>query len=84
MTVIPVYYQDQGCDVSPSCLDCPLSECKYDDPATYHREMRESRDRQVIEASLVQGKGTSQIARELGLSSRTISRVLAEHNKESY
>lgn len=25
----------EGCDVSPSCLDCPLSQCKHDNPKGY-------------------------------------------------
>ena len=30
-------YTDTGCDVSPSCLACPLPACKYDDMAGYRR-----------------------------------------------
>ena len=25
-------YRDEGCEVSPSCLKCPLPQCKYDEP----------------------------------------------------
>ena len=27
--------EDNGCDVSPSCLSCPLSVCKYEDRGPY-------------------------------------------------
>ena len=27
------HYEDTGCEVSDSCLDCPLPMCRYDDPA---------------------------------------------------
>jgi len=26
------YFVDDGCEYSPSCLQCPLPVCKYDDP----------------------------------------------------
>ena len=37
METPPAYnsYPDQGCPVSPTCLNCPLSVCKEDDPKHY-------------------------------------------------
>ena len=69
-------YRDEGCSVSPSCLRCPLPWCKYDDPAAYHRELRLSRDREVMQVKLEQGKSVPQLARHFGLSERTIHRIL--------
>lgn len=69
-------YRDNGCEVSPSCLECPLPACKYDDPTAYYRQIRESRDREIIDAKRVEGKSVSQIASHFGLSQRTIHRVL--------
>ena len=38
------HYPDNGCEVSPSCLSCPLPLCRYDDPQGYenwkHRQRR--------------------------------------------
>jgi len=28
-------YEDTGCELSPSCLRCPLAICKYDDPKVF-------------------------------------------------
>ena len=25
------FFKDDGCEVAPACLDCPLSQCKLDD-----------------------------------------------------
>ena len=69
-------YRDEGCDVSPSCLRCPLPWCKYDDPAAYHRELRLTRDREVMQVKREQGKSVPQLARHFGLSERTIHRIL--------
>jgi hypothetical protein len=69
-------YRDDGCDVSPSCLGCPLPWCKYDDPVAYHRELQESRDRKVVQVKLTQEKTVPQLAQHFGLSQRTIHRIL--------
>ncbi len=69
-------YRDEGCSVSPSCLHCPLPWCKYDDPAAYHRELRLSRDREVMQVKREQGKTVPQLAQHFGLSERTIHRIL--------
>ena len=69
-------YRDSGCEVSPSCLECPLPACKYDDPAAYYRDIRESRDREIVDARRVDGKSVPQIASHFGLSQRTVHRVL--------
>ncbi len=41
--------KDKGCEVSPSCLACPLPECKYDVPL-YSQLSRYWRATTVIEA----------------------------------
>ena len=69
-------YRDDGCDASPSCLRCPLPYCKYDDPIAYHRDIRESRDREVLRVSRAQDKTVPQLARHFGLSQRTVHRIL--------
>ena len=69
-------YRDNGCEVSPSCLECPLPMCKYDDPTAYYRQIRDSRDREIVQAKRVEGKSVSQIASHFGLSQRTVHRVL--------
>ena len=69
-------YRDEGCSVSPSCLRCPLPWCKYDDPVAYHRELRLSRDREVMQVKRDQGKSVPQLARQFCLSERTIHRIL--------
>ena len=38
------HYEDTGCEVSPSCLTCPLPQCKYDDPVWFQRHRRLARD----------------------------------------
>ena len=69
-------YRDDGCDVSPSCLNCPLRQCKYDDPQAYHQELRRQRDHQVLLAH-AGGASAPDLARRFHVSKRTILRILA-------
>ena len=37
------HYEDTGCEVSRSCLNCPLPRCKYDDPTWFQQYRRIAR-----------------------------------------
>ena len=41
---------DLGCEVSPSCLQCPLAKCRYDDPGAYRAHLRQDRDEKIVTA----------------------------------
>ena len=70
-------YRDTGCEVSPSCLQCPLPQCKYDDPIWYQRYRRQGRDHQVWQLYLNEGATVFDLAQRFGISPRTIHRVLS-------
>ena len=69
-------YRDDGCEVSPSCLRCPLPQCKYDDPGWFQREKRKERDEEVISAMYKQKLSVSEAAARFDISQRTIFRIL--------
>ncbi len=64
-------YKDEGCDLSPSCLNCPLPRCRYDGglPAN------ELRDAEIVRLCR-EGKGVREVAAMFQLSTRTIQRIL--------
>ena len=70
-------YRDDGCEVSPSCLRCPLPQCKYDDPGWFQRQKRDERDREVVTALRHDGLSVPQAAARFTLSQRTIFRILS-------
>ncbi len=70
-------YQDDGCEVSPSCLRCPLPRCKYDDPGWLNRRAREQRDGRILRVWLEGGTPVDSLARRFGVSERTVFRILA-------
>ena len=69
-------YRDDGCEVSVSCLRCPLPQCKYDDPGWLQRERLRERDQEVVSALREQGLSVAEAAARFSLSQRTVFRIL--------
>ena len=76
-------YRDDGCEVSPSCLQCPLPQCKYDDPVWFQRQKHKERDRGVVAALREGGLSVSEAAARFELSQRTIFRILKRSGDET-
>ncbi|MEX2599297.1 MAG: hypothetical protein WD533_06540 [Dehalococcoidia bacterium] len=68
-----VQVMQDGCDVAPACLDCPLPVCKHDDKDWYIRWKSNRRYRRIVED--VRGLGPHEAARRLGISERTVHRA---------
>lgn len=66
---------EDGCQVAEHCLDCPLPQCRYDDPQGFARFVLLQRDDKVATLHR-QGRGTTYISRSLGISKRTVVRSL--------
>ena len=45
-----IHYDDTGCEVSQACLNCPLPQCKYDDPDWFRHHQRLIKDLEVLTA----------------------------------
>ncbi len=70
-------YHDDGCEVSPSCLRCPLPKCKFDDPGWLSRERRARRDCEVLQTRRNEGITVLELARRFHISQRTVHRILS-------
>ena len=73
-------YRDDGCDVNPSCLTCPLPRCRYDEPGGLTGLLNGLRDREIV-ALKSRGVAVEEIADTFGVSRRTVFRVLTEKYK---
>jgi hypothetical protein len=71
-----IQYRDSGCEVSPSCLACPLPVCRYEVRGGLAAILRQPRDAQVLAAHRA-GAGVDRLCRQFGLSRRTVFRILA-------
>ena len=67
-------YRDDGCDLHPRCLTCPLPSCRYDTPGGKRALLNVYRN-QLIASLRHSGKTVPIVARLLGVSRRTVVRV---------
>ena len=70
------HYEDTGCEVSSSCLDCPLPRCKYDDPVWYQRNRRLARDFKVWADIQRENLTVEAAAERFSVTARTIFRII--------
>ena len=75
-------YRDRGCDLSPSCLKCPLPRCRHDVEAHSKRSARMLRDRELLRQRTAAGKSIAELAAEFDLSKRTIQRIIRRLSNE--
>ena len=71
-----VSYADTGCDLYPSCLSCPLPQCRYEVNGGATAMLRIGRDASILAAARRSGTTVDDLARTFGLSRRTSFRVL--------
>ncbi len=70
-----VRYQDEGCELDGSCLNCHLPLCIYDEPRGKQHWLKDQRDGRIIKL-FSRGKKVSELAAIFGVSQRTIQRAL--------
>ncbi len=71
------HYEDTGCEVSSSCLVCPLSRCRYDDPVWYQRLRRTAKDMKVWRTVESEGLTAEEAAMKFSVTERTIFRMIS-------
>jgi DNA-binding CsgD family transcriptional regulator len=76
--IIPddVNWKDNGCEIYPSCLNCPLDKCMEEEPRGRQRLRMLARSKRMAELR-EQGKSIPEIARCFQVSQRTVQRALA-------
>lgn len=71
-----VHYADTGCEVARTCLECPLSRCKFDDMAWFNSYRRLARDFHIATAIHSEGLSVKEAAQRFSVTPRTIFRIL--------
>jgi len=69
-------WHDRGCDIFPSCLHCPLPQCRHDYPLGIGSINREANARLCLELA-AQGMTNDELARRFDCPKRTIQRYLS-------
>ena len=70
------HYQDEGCELAPSCLNCPFPRCVEDMPRGRQNKRKEIRNHEILRLFYNEGKDMVQIAQGLSVSKRTVQRAL--------
>ncbi|MCJ7576595.1 MAG: helix-turn-helix domain-containing protein [Dehalococcoidia bacterium] len=68
-------YEDKGCELSPSCLNCPFASCLEEEPWGKERFLKHRRAQRMLRLKR-EGKSIKDIARIFGVSARTVQRWL--------
>ena len=68
-------YRDDGCDLHPHCLTCPLIVCRYDIPGGKRAVLNLYRNERI--ATLRRSYTVPVVAGLMGVSRRTVVRVSA-------
>jgi len=76
------HYRDEGCEFASSCLNCPLSQCIYEQPRGRQRLKKKLRAGEVRRLFTTEGKGVKELAIQFGVSQRTIQRALKRVKNE--
>ena len=66
--------RNEGCDLFPSCLRCPLPKCRYDNPG--RQTGKELRNREMVRLHK-EGMEVRELAQRFGVSKRTVHRIIA-------
>jgi hypothetical protein len=69
-------YQDSGCEFAPSCLNCPLPVCIYDEPGGRQRLLKKRRAAEMAQLFINEGKNIKEVAQIYSVSTRTVQRAL--------
>lgn len=75
-------YCDKGCALSPSCLECPLPRCRYDEQAGGTRAATRLRDKELLRQRTLASKNVAELAKSFGVSKRTVQRIIRRASSE--
>ena len=76
------FYEDTGCEISDSCLNCPLPRCKHDDPVWYEKNRRLAKDWKMVSTVLQEQLTAEEAAERFSITIRTVFRRM-ERCKEA-
>jgi len=71
-------YPDAGCEFSPTCLNCRLPVCIYDEPGGKRVVLKRRRAAEMCRLHYQEGKNVKELAAIFKVSIRTVQRVLKE------
>ena len=77
------HYEDEGCELADSCLNCPFSCCAYDLPGGGTRLLREFRNNEIMKRYQA-GATVKELVKLFRVSRRTIERVISRYSESRH
>jgi hypothetical protein len=71
-----IQYRDEGCDMAPTCLECPFPRCLEEDARARTRRLRYLRDTEISDVFESGDRQVEELAGMFGVSSLTVRRAL--------
>jgi hypothetical protein len=71
-------YTDAGCELSRTCLRCPLPKCQYDDPDSVRGWLIAARDREIALLHRRYRAPVEALADTYGISRRSVFRIVSD------
>ena len=70
------HYEDDGCEVAETCLECPLPRCKFDDMEWFGKYRRLARDLRITSIIDEEGLSVAVAAKRFSVTPRTVFRII--------
>ena len=77
-----MHWADTGCEVSASCFECPLPQCRWDDPYAFQRYRRQAQDAAIAQDVRVLGMAIAEASAKYRITERTVFRAIERYLKE--
>ena len=75
-------YRDTGCNLAPSCLNCPLPRCKYDYPQSQRLSVQ-LRQQRIMAAIDIEGLTVAEAAERFSMTRRAIWGIKARDRRDN-
>jgi DNA-directed RNA polymerase specialized sigma subunit len=75
-------YEDEGCELAESCLECPFSQCIEERRLGRSKRNRKHRDKEIVRLRAKEKKTIREIASICNVGVRTVNRALKHHRRK--
>jgi len=76
------HYRDEGCELAPSCLECPFPRCVFEETGGKRHGIKEMRNNEIRRLFFSGQWQVSALAARFRVSTRTVQRALAEQRRK--
>ena len=75
-------YQDEGCELAASCLECPYPRCVMEHPRGRSKWIRKYRDREIVRLHFKKKMSVREIAARFKINIQTVYNVIYRHRRK--